>query len=125
LTASTLLRMTPHVPADADEPECQQGIEVIAEGIRNRPGRLDAYLDFFEAPTASLDGLSCEMILWQRPGGGSVFNAGAVGSSWVLGVDEKMGKLLANVLDAFSVPYPPMGPYRHLNNLALMAEKTA
>ncbi|MFT3777986.1 MAG: LamG domain-containing protein [Ottowia sp.] len=111
LTTATLMRMTRRVPEDADRPLIQPGIEVIAEGIRPTPGRLDAYLDYFEAPTVSLDGLSCEMIVWQRPEGGRVFNAGAVGASWVLGVDGRMGRLLANVLSAFSVPYPPRGPY--------------
>ncbi|MBH1964103.1 MAG: LamG domain-containing protein [Comamonadaceae bacterium] len=110
LTAATLMRMTPQFPRDADALEAQQGIEVIAEGIR-APGELDAYLDYFETPTASLDGLSCEMIVWNRPDGGRVFNAGAVGASWVLGVDERMGKLLANVLAAFDVPYPAEGRY--------------
>jgi len=111
LTTATLMRMTRRVPSDADRPAIQPGIEVIAEGMRPTPGPLDAYLDYFETPTASLDGLSCEMIVWQRPEGGRVFNAGAVGASWVLGVDERMGRLLANVLSAFAVPYPPQGPY--------------
>ena len=112
LTTNTLLRMTRHWPADAPVPERQDGIEVIAEGIREVPGELDAYLDYFEAPVASIDGLSCEMIYWRRPQGGQVFNAGAVGASWVLGVDEHMGRLLANVLAAFDLAYPETGPYR-------------
>ena len=67
------------------------------------PGRLDAYLDFFEGATQSLDGLSAEMVYWERPQGGRVFNAGAVGASWVLGADEAFGALLRNVLHHFGV----------------------
>ena len=44
-----------------------------------------------------------EMIYWERPGGGRVFNAGAIGSGWVLSVDPKMSALLRNVLAHFGV----------------------
>ncbi len=67
------------------------------------PGRLDAYLDFFEGATQSLDGLSAEMVYWERPQGGRIFNAGAVGAGWVLGADEAFGTLLRNVLHHFGV----------------------
>ena len=71
--------------------------------MRRVPGRLDAYLDFFEGATQSLDGLSAEMVYWERSQGGRVFNAGAVGASWVLGADEAFGTLLRNVLHHFGV----------------------
>ncbi|VWX61232.1 conserved hypothetical protein [Burkholderiales bacterium 8X] len=103
LTIATLRRMTHAVPAGAELPPDPVGIQVIAEGVRRVPGRMDAYLDFFEHATHSLDGLSAEMIYWERPQGGRVFNAGAVGASWVLGVDEKFGRLLRNVLHHFGV----------------------
>ena len=122
LTTATLLRMTHHVPQDARLPTPQRNIQVIAEGLREVPGQLDAYLDYFEVPVASLDGLSCEMIFWERPQGGRVFNAGAVGASWVLGVDEAMGRLLANVLAAFGIAYPPAGPYLAAPNADTPAE---
>jgi hypothetical protein len=47
-----------------------------------------------------------EMIYWERPTGGRVFNAGAIGSGWVLSVDPKMSGLLRNVLAHFGVPRP-------------------
>lgn len=103
LTIATLRRMTHRVPAGAELPRAQQGLQVIAEGVRRVPGKLDAYLDFFEGATQSLDGLSAEMIYWERPQGGRVFNAGAVGASWVLGADEQFGTLLRNVLHHFGV----------------------
>lgn len=103
LSIATLRRMTHHVPAGAVLPDAHAGIQVLAQGVRRVPGRLDAYLDFFEGATESLDGLSAEMIYWERPQGGRVFNAGAVGASWVLGVDEAFGTLLGNVLHHFGV----------------------
>lgn len=103
LTIATLARMTKRMPPGAALPVPQEGIEVIAQGIRRVPGRLDAYLDCFSNLTESLDGLSAEMIYWERPQGGRVFHAGAVGAAWVLGSDPNFGKLLKNVLWRFGV----------------------
>jgi hypothetical protein len=47
-----------------------------------------------------------EMIYWERPQGGRVFNAGTIASGWVLAVDPKMAGLLRNVLHHFGVPKP-------------------
>lgn len=103
LSIATLRRMTHHVPEGAVLPAAHDGIQVLAQGIRRVPGAMDAYLDFFEGATESLDGLSAEMIYWERPQGGRVFHAGAVGASWVLGVDPAFGMLLRNVLHHFGV----------------------
>ena len=103
LSVATLNRMTRRLPAGESLPEPQRGIQVIAEGRRQRPGRLDAYLDYYSQPTDSLGGLSAEMIYWERPQGGRVFNAGAVGASWVLGADPCFEGLLRNVLHHFGV----------------------
>lgn len=103
LSIATLRRMTHHIPRGAELPRDHPGLQVLAEGVRRVPGRLDAYLDFFEGATQSLDGLSAEMVYWERPQGGRVFNAGAVGASWVLGADEAFGALLRNVLHHFGV----------------------
>ena len=106
LTIATLRRVTHDVPVDAELPVPQPGIVVLAEGIRPSPGRLDAYMDFFERPVESLGGLSAEMIYWERPAGGRVFNAGAVAAAWVLHVDPAFASLLANVLAHFGIPLP-------------------
>jgi hypothetical protein len=106
LSIRTLRRMTGTPPADGELPADASGIVVLAEGVRRVPGRMDAYLDFFERPTASLDGLSAEMIYWERPQGGRVFNAGAVCASWVLHADTAFAALLSNVLAHFGVPVP-------------------
>jgi hypothetical protein len=104
LTIATLARMTKRVPPGATLPVPHQGIDVIAHGIRRVPGRLDAYLDCFSNLTESIDGLSAEMIYWERPQGGRVFHAGAVGAAWVLGSDPVFGRLMRNVLYRFGVP---------------------
>jgi hypothetical protein len=44
-----------------------------------------------------------EMIYWQRPDGGRVFNAGAIGSGWVLHCDERWAAVMRNVLAHFGV----------------------
>jgi hypothetical protein len=105
LTVATLARMTKHTPPGAALPVPQEGIEVIANGIRRAPGKLDAYLDCHSNLTGSLDGLSAEMIYWERPQGGRVFHAGAVGAAWVLGSDPQFGQLLRNVLHRFGVQH--------------------
>ncbi|OOG40481.1 hypothetical protein B0B52_13340 [Polaromonas sp. A23] len=103
LTMASISKMTRHIPPDAVLPATQDGIQVIAQGMRPVPGPMDAYMDYFEGSTASLDGLSAEMIYWERPQGGRVFNAGAVGASWVLAVDPHMDALVRNVLHHFGV----------------------
>lgn len=118
LSVATLNRMTDRLPNGQSLPPTQQGIEVIAQGRRSAPGRLDAYLDYFSNVTDSLDGLSAEMIYWERPQGGRVFNAGAVGASWVLGADPCFEGLLRNVLHRFGVipaapPQPVQPPQEH------------
>src|SRR5690606_27626569 len=101
LTTATKRRMTHHIPPGMRLPDCQEGIEVIAEGRRAHKGKLDAYLDSFGNATEALSGLSAEMIYWQRPQGGRIFHAGAVGASWVLGHDPTFEGLLHNVLAHF------------------------
>lgn len=98
--------MTRNLPEGQLLPADHEGIEVIAEGMRERPGKMDAYLDYFYRDTSSLEGLSCEMIYWKRPEGGAVFNAGAIGASWVLGSDPLFERLLVNVQHHFDIPLP-------------------
>jgi N,N-dimethylformamidase len=44
-----------------------------------------------------------DMIYWERPGGGRVFNAGSIGAGWALNADSRFEKLLRNVLAHFGV----------------------
>jgi N,N-dimethylformamidase beta subunit-like protein/concanavalin A-like lectin/glucanase superfamily protein len=103
LTLKALKAMVQEVPYGAAMPPDHENIQVLARGVRKTPGPLDAYFDVFAQEAESLDGLSCEMIYWERPEGGRVFNAGAVGASWVLGADPVFERLLANVLHHFGI----------------------
>jgi hypothetical protein len=106
ITISTLLSRTGTAPRDAVLPRPQDGIVVLAEGVRRVPGEMDSYLDFFERAVEAPDGVSAEMIYWERPQGGRVFNAGSVASSWVLRVDDAFAALVANALAHFGIPIP-------------------
>lgn len=110
LSTKTLKSMVRKVPAGAVLPPEQKRIEVIAKGVRTGPGALDAYFDVFAQQVTPDDWISCEMIYWERPEGGRVFNAGAVAANWVLGVDRHFDALLKNVLHHFgqspSLPKP-------------------
>jgi len=103
LTLKTLKSMVRQVPDGANMPPDQENIQVLAHGVRQAAGPLDAYFDVFFQETEPQDGLSCEMIYWERPEGGRVFNAGAIGASWVLGADPAFARLLANVLHHFGI----------------------
>jgi hypothetical protein len=103
LTLKTLKSMVRKVPEGAIMPPDQENIQVLAHGVRRAAGPLDAYFDVFFQEAEARDGLSCEMIYWERPEGGHIFNAGAVGASWVLGVDQAFERLLANVLHHFGI----------------------
>lgn len=101
LSSATLGRMTRHAPPGGTLPEPPSGLSVVAQGIRRVPGALDTYLDWYSRVTDSLEGLSAEMIYWERPQGGRVFHAGAVGAAWVVGRDPVFDGLLRNVLHHF------------------------
>ena len=45
-----------------------------------------------------------EIIYWERPQGGKVFHTGSIATAWSLYSDEKLGRLIKNVLHHFGVP---------------------
>ncbi|MDN4591138.1 hypothetical protein DBA29_21890 [Xenophilus aerolatus] len=100
LSAATLMRMTMGSHETAALPELPAGLTVIAQG-RRAPGRMDTYLDWHSRVCEPIDGVSAEMIYWERPQGGRVFHAGAVGAAWVVGSDPVFEGLLRNVLHHF------------------------
>jgi N,N-dimethylformamidase beta subunit-like, C-terminal/Concanavalin A-like lectin/glucanases superfamily len=106
LTLKSLKAMVQEIPEGAFMPPDHENIEVLARGVRKTRGSLDEYFDVFCQETEPQDGLSCEMIYWERPEGGKVFNAGAVGASWVLGADPVFEQLLGNVLHYFGITFP-------------------
>ena len=44
-----------------------------------------------------------EMIYWERPDGGKVFNAGSIGAGWALHADPRFQTLMRNVLSHFGI----------------------
>jgi hypothetical protein len=84
------------VPADPP------GIQLLANGqVFWKQG--GSAFDYFFRKTSPKTDQGGEMIYWERPKGGRVFNAGTIASGWVLSVDSKMAALLRNVLAHFGV----------------------
>lgn len=62
--------------------------------------------DYFFRPAKPANEQGAEMIWWERPDGGVVFNAGSIGAGWALGADPRWSALFRNVLHRFGVPAP-------------------
>ncbi len=62
-----------------------------------------AAFDYWFNPIKPKTDQGGEMIYWERPEGGRVFNAGSIGSGWALLADPKLQTLLRNVLHHFGV----------------------
>ena len=105
LRVSTIRAMTVQPPPPGGSlPEESAGIVTLARGrIPGKPGQV---LDLFTRDTQPLDGVLAEMIYWERPQGGRIFHAGAIGAGWALSADPKLQALLRNVLHHFGVPRP-------------------
>jgi N,N-dimethylformamidase len=86
-------------PEGATLPSDPPGMLRLANGIVpwNKGGAAFDY--FFRSIKPKTQG--AEMIYWERSDGGKVFNSGAIGTGWTLGVDPKMRGLLRNVLAHF------------------------
>ena len=98
----TLAAVTTHIPRGAvlpdDEPE---GIVTLAEGYRPAGG---GTFDYFTNPARTSDGVSAEMIYWQRPAGGRVLHFGAIAIGWALSKDPKLSAIVRNAMHHFDVP---------------------
>ena len=62
-----------------------------------------AAFDYWFNPIKPKTDQGGEMIYWERPDGGRIFNAGSIGSGWALWADPKLQTLLRNVLHRFGV----------------------
>jgi N,N-dimethylformamidase len=89
-------------PPGASVPRDPPGMVRIANGIIPWKKGGSAFDYFFRLvkPTVDQGG---EMIYWERPDGGKVFNAGSIGAGWALLADAKMQGLMRNVLAHFGV----------------------
>jgi N,N-dimethylformamidase len=92
-------------PPDGTIPGDPPGITLLANGqVYWKKG--GSAFDYFSRRISPQTDQGGEMIYWERPGGGRVFNAGAIGAGWVLSVDPKMSGLMRNVLAHFGVKQP-------------------
>ena len=87
-------------PPGSTVPADPPGIVPLANGIIPwKEG--GAAFDYFFRPIQPKTDQGGEMIYWERPGGGRVFNAGSIGSGWALSADPKFQTLMRNVLAHF------------------------
>ena len=90
-------------PAGGVVPNDPIGVQLLANGQVYWKNGGSAF-DYFFRPISPKVDQGGEMIYWERPTGGKVFNAGAIGSGWVLHADERWAKVMRNVLAHFGVP---------------------
>ena len=89
-------------PAGGVVPNDPPDIQLLANGqVFWKKG--GSAFDYFFRKIAPKTDQGAEMIYWERPEGGRVFNAGAIGSGWVLHADERWAAVLRNVLAHFGV----------------------
>jgi hypothetical protein len=89
-------------PAGAIMPTDPSGITRLANGIIPWKFGGTAFDYFFRAIKPKTD-QGGEMIYWERPDGGRVFNAGSIGAGWAIHADPKFQALMRNVLHHFGV----------------------
>ncbi len=96
-------------PAPVPVPDEPAGITTLATGRIpwKIPGKEGVYsgesFDFFMRKLDGVHQQGAEMIYWERPAGGKVFNAGAIRAGWALYTDPAFGTLVRNVLHHFGV----------------------
>jgi hypothetical protein len=90
-------------PSGGVVPGDPPGMVRLANGVIpwNKGG---AAFDYFMRPVKPQTSQGAEMIYWERPEGGRVFNAGSIGAGWALHADPKFQRLMVNVLSKFGVP---------------------
>ncbi len=92
-------------PVGAVVPTDPPGMTRIANGITKWSVSGSAF-DYFWRPIKPKVPQGAEMIFWERPEGGKVFNAGAIASGWAMHADPKFQTLMRNVLAHFGVSRP-------------------
>jgi hypothetical protein len=100
---STLARLQEQpAPPGGFVPEDPPGIQLLANGIVpwQQGG---AAFDYFMRQVRPKTDQGGEMIYWERPDGGRVFNAGCIGFAWAMLADGRLQDLLHNVLHHFGI----------------------
>lgn len=96
------------VPDGAVHPDDPEGIELIAAGRdwpQDSKSTFDYYMRLIDFSKVE-QRLGGELIYWERPQGGRVLNAGAIGAGWALEADPRFQDFMVNVLHHFGVPRP-------------------
>jgi hypothetical protein len=86
-------------PTGASMPSDPNGMIRIANGVTD--WKAGTAFDYFFRVIKPEKPQGAEMIYWERPAGGTVFNAGAIASGWALNADSKFQILMRNVLFHF------------------------
>jgi len=89
-------------PPGASVPADPAGITPLANGILPWKEGGSAF-DFYFRPIRPKTDQGGEMIWWERPEGGRVFNAGCIASGWAVHADPRLQALVRNVLHRFGV----------------------
>jgi hypothetical protein len=89
------------MPAGASVPSDPPGMTRIANAITN--WEKGTAFDYFFRVIKPKTPQGAEMIFWERPDGGKVFNAGAIASGWAIHADSKFQTLMRNILAHFGV----------------------
>jgi hypothetical protein len=98
----TALQQQPS-PPDGVVPTDPPGMVRLANGVL--PWKEGGQpMDYFWRRIQPATDQGAEMIYWERPEGGRVFNAGAIGSGWVLHADPRWATVVRNVLHHYGVP---------------------
>jgi len=107
---STLMEYTRRLPPLAGMPSNladPEGIRLLAVGRFNSDGTQGAVRDYahrvLPAAVRREDDSLCDVIHWQRPGGGQVFAAASIAAGWTLAACPQWSAILQNALDHFGV----------------------
>jgi hypothetical protein len=117
IRVSTLMEYTRRLPpiagltSDLADPP---GIRLLAVGRYASDGRLGSMRDYAHRVMTPefrrADDSLCDVIHWQRPGGGQVFAAPSIAAGWTLAVCSQWSGLMKNVLHHFgAVAETPTG----------------
>jgi N,N-dimethylformamidase len=102
LSTIAALQEQPNPPGGSVPPD-PAGITQLANGIIPwKEG--GAAFDYFFRPIKPKNDQGGEMIWWERPEGGRVFNAGCIAGGWAVHADPRLQTLVRNVLHRFGIP---------------------
>ncbi len=96
---SILVAATPQMPPGYEDVADPPGMTVLAACLSDR--KIIDYLANANLAADNPSGVISEILYWERPEGGRVFNIGSVSGPWGLHDDEHVCRLVRNVLHHF------------------------